>query len=50
MKQKVYKEYNIAKDEYNRGLFFPQLVYKFYFISIFFEVLTAYNIEKILRK
>lgn len=50
VKEKVYREYEIAKDEYNRGLYFPQLVYKFYFISTLFEILTVYNIEKILRK
>ena len=45
VRNKVAKEYMVAKEEFRNGKLYPQLVYKFYFISSMFEVLTVYDID-----
>lgn len=45
VRNKVAKEFTIAKEEFNNCKLYAQLVYKFYFISSMFEVLTVYDID-----
>lgn len=45
VRNKVTKEFEIAKEEFKQEKFYPQLVYKFYFISSMYEILTVYDIS-----
>lgn len=50
VRSKVTKEYETAKAEFGKDLFYPELVYKFYFISMMFEILTVYDVGTKLKE
>ena len=49
MRTKVLKEYVNAKEELKENKIYPELVYKFYYISTLFEVLTVYDLDKSIK-